>query len=320
MKSKKLPESVFLERIHALQRDLFTLASQPVEQKNVNFGVQLIVVNGRERAVVTIYNGKDGWRPVLSQKEGPFFDRVRNVVFGMDAASSTPSGEKGVGPLLTLLGAVKKPGELWAGSDESGKGDYLGPLCVAAVILDEIGAKKLLALGVRDSKTLSDAKIRRLAPQVYAIAKASAAAALMPQQYNEEYEKAQNLNPLLSTYHIGAIMTVLKKVPECHFALVDQFIRSPYIKNELERAVPGLSVYSHTKGEADMAVAAASILARSLFLKKMEELSQEAGFELPFGGGAQATRAAEKIIQQEGRERLGHYAKLHFANTKNLKG
>ena len=52
-------------------------------------------------------------------------------------------------------------------------------------------------------------------------------------------------------------MTVLKKVPECHFALVDQFTRSPYIKNELERAVPGLSVYSHTKGEADMAVAAA---------------------------------------------------------------
>lgn len=52
----------------------------------------------------------------------------------------------------------------------------------------------------------------------------------MPQQYNEEYEKAQNLNPLLSTYHIGAIMTVLKKVPECHFALVDQFTRSPYIK------------------------------------------------------------------------------------------
>ena len=102
MKSKKLPESVFLERVHALQRDLCTLASQPVEQKNVNFGVQLIVVNGRERAVVTIYNGKDGWRPVLSQKEGPFFDRVRNVVFGMDAASSTPSGEKGVGPLLTL--------------------------------------------------------------------------------------------------------------------------------------------------------------------------------------------------------------------------
>ena len=80
-------------------------------------------------------------------------------------------GKKVVGPLLTLLGAVKKPGELWAGSDESGKGDYLGPLCVAAVILDEIGAKKLLALGVRDSKTLSDAKIRRLAPQVYAIAK-----------------------------------------------------------------------------------------------------------------------------------------------------
>ena len=195
-------------------------------------------------------------------------------------------------------------------------------LCaLAAVILDEIGAKKLLALGVRDSKTLSDAKIRRLAPQVYAIAKASAAAALMPQQYNEEYEKAQNLNPLLSTYHIGAIMTVLKKVPECHFALVDQFTRSPYIKNELERAVPGLSVYSHTKGEADMAVAAASILARSLFLKKMEELSQERWIlNFPFGGGAQATRAAEKIIQQEGRERLGHYAKLHFANTKNLKG
>ncbi|WP_296326793.1 ribonuclease HIII [uncultured Acidaminococcus sp.] len=319
MKSKKLPESVFLERIHALQKNLGALASQPVELKNVNFGIQLVVIKGKERAVVTIYNGKDGWRPVLAQKEGPFFDRVRAVVFGTDAASSPQFGKKGAEPLLTLLGAVKRPDELWAGSDESGKGDYLGPLCVAAVVLDEIGAKKLLALGVRDSKTLSGAKIRMLAPQVYAIAKASAAAALMPQQYNEEYEKVRNLNPLLSTYHIGAIMTVIKKVPACHFALVDQFTRSPYIKNELERAVPGLSVYSHTKGEADMAVAAASILARSLFLKKMDELSQEAGFELPFGGGAQATRAAEKIIQQEGRERLGHYAKLHFANTKDFK-
>lgn len=94
MKSKKLPESVFLERIHALQKNLGALASQPVELKNVNFGIQLVVIKGKERAVVTIYNGKDGWRPVLAQKEGPFFDRVRAVVFGTDAASSPQFGKK----------------------------------------------------------------------------------------------------------------------------------------------------------------------------------------------------------------------------------
>ena len=223
---------------------------------------------------------------------------------------------------MTLLAG--KPGfdGLWCGSDESGKGDYFGPLVVAAVCLDLAAARQYAAWGICDSKALTDGKIRLLAEKIRQTARAHTVLVLKPRFYNQRYAqlkaRKQNLNHLLASGHIHALGRVIQQVPECRFALVDQFTRHNAIASTLETGFPGLKVYQQPKGEADMAVAAASILARDAFVEVMDQLSAQAGFPLPKGGGDQATAAARKLVREQGQDVLEQYVKLHFANTGKL--
>ena len=310
----------FDQYVSLVKEKLQLLTDEPVEQKEINYGQQLKVKQAPSSVTLSLYNGKKGLKTVWGGKETPLLHACKAALDeAPEQAESLPENPFHQGCLLQ-----EKPGfdGLWCGSDESGKGDYFGPLAVAAVCVDEATAAKFAAWGVGDSKALTDDKIHQLAAKIRETARAHTTLVLKPQFYNQRYQQLKdrkmNLNHLLASGHIHALGKVLQQVPECHYALVDQFTKHNQITSTLEQAFPGLHVYQQPRAEADMAVAAASILARDAFVGVMAELAEKAGFDLPKGGGAQATAAARRIVKEQGKEALAQFVKLHFANSRQL--
>ncbi|NDE84865.1 MAG: ribonuclease HIII [Verrucomicrobia bacterium] len=200
------------------------------------------------------------------------------------------------------------------GIDESGKGDLFGPLVVAGVFVDEDTADRLVEIGVRDSKTIStDKKIAELAEEIGKTVRGGMEVVTMgPPRYNELYRKFGNLNRLLAWAHGKVIANLHAKVPQCPRALSDQFGDPRLVEGELRRQGVEIQLQQRTKAESDIAVAAASILARSEFVRQLAKLSAEVGFDLAKGCGAGVKKMAEEIFRQRGREGLACVAKTHF--------
>lgn len=203
------------------------------------------------------------------------------------------------------------------GIDESGKGDYFGPLVIAAVFVDAITQGELKLMGVRDSKKLSDGRILEMAPDIKTICPHSVIA-IGPQKYNELYAKIRNLNRLLAWGHAKALENLLERGVTCERAISDQFGNERLILNVLQEKGRKIVLEQRTKAESDLAVAAASILARAEFLLRLKRLSGEVGTTLPKGASPAVELAAKMIIKKHGRERLESVAKLHFKTTQSI--
>lgn len=199
------------------------------------------------------------------------------------------------------------------GIDESGKGDYFGPLVIAAVFVDATTQGELKLMEVRDSKKISDGRILEMAPDIKTICPHSVIA-IGPQKYNELYAKIKNLNRLLAWGHAKALENLLERVT-CERAISDQFGNERLILNALQDKGRKIVLEQRPKAESDLAVAAASILARAEFLIRLQRLSGEVGTTLPKGASPSVELAAKMIVKKHGRERLGAVAKLHFKTT-----
>ncbi len=200
------------------------------------------------------------------------------------------------------------------GIDESGKGDYFGPLVIAAVFVDATTQGELKLMGVRDSKKLSDGRVLEMVPDIKTICPYSVIA-IGPQKYNELYAKIRNLNRLLAWGHARALENLLGRGVTCDRAISDQFGDERLILNALQEKGRTIALEQRTKAESDLAVAAASILARAEFLIRLKRLSGEVGTTLPKGASPAVELAAAMIVKKHGRERLGSVAKLHFKTT-----
>lgn len=200
------------------------------------------------------------------------------------------------------------------GIDESGKGDYFGPLVIAAVFVDATTQGELRLMGVRDSKKLSDGRVLEMAPDIRTICPHSVIA-IGPQKYNDLYAKIKNLNRLLAWGHAKALENLLERGVTCERALSDQFGDERLILNALQEKGRTIALEQRTKAESDIAVAAASIVARAEFLLRLKRLSGEVGTTLPKGASPAVELAAKMIVKKHGRERLGTVAKLHFKTT-----
>ncbi len=203
--------------------------------------------------------------------------------------------------------------EPWIGTDESGKGDYFGPLVVAGVRLDSTSAAKIATLGARDSKTLSDAAIRRLGLELINQVP-NAVVVIGPERYNQLYTEMQNVNTLLAWGHARCIENILEK-SEAVLAIADQFGDEKYIKSALMHRGRTLKLEQRPHAEEDLAVASASILARLEFVTRLERLSREAGFELPKGAGKEVEEVARRLVASKGVDALSRFAKIHFRTT-----
>ncbi len=211
-------------------------------------------------------------------------------------------------------------GRLRIGTDEAGKGDFFGPLVVAAVVLGPEAEERMNALGVRDSKRLSDRRVGGMAPLVKRAAGAGYWEVLRvdPPKYNRLFERMGNLNAMLAWAHARLIGNALAARPDCRLAVVDEFSARSLLRALGERG-RDIEVVQSFGGERDMAVAAASVLARAAFLDGMAAMGGEYGMDFPKGASA-VEGAAREFVRARGEERLGLVAKLHFKTTQKVIG
>ena len=206
------------------------------------------------------------------------------------------------------------------GVDESGKGDFFGPLVISGVYVDSAIARKLLDAGVQDSKRIgSDARIRALAQTIRKTTGGLIETVLIgPQRYNELYEKFGNLNKLLGWGHARVIENLLEKKPDCPRSLSDQFADARVIEQSLLRHGRKIDVEQRTKAESDIAVGAASILARDGFINWLERHGKELGLRLDRGVSANVKEIAKKLVEMNGAQVLREVAKVHFRTAHEI--
>lgn len=208
------------------------------------------------------------------------------------------------------------------GIDESGKGDYFGPLVIAGAYTDSPVARALKAAGVMDSKRIASAKrIRELAAKIREVPGiATSVVAIGPERYNQMFGSFGNLNRLLAWGHAKVIENLAAQRPQCPRALSDQFARPEVLARALKQQGVDIQLDQRTKGESDIAVAAASILARERFIDWIDKTSAAGGITLPLGASAAVIDAAKEIVSRHGMEALSKVAKLHFKTTAAVTG
>jgi ribonuclease HIII len=261
--------------------------------REIQYGIQLEGRRGTERVTINLYRGKKGISVVVQGSPG------------LAAELSGPAPE------------ADRPWKRWIGSDESGKGDYFGPLVVAAASVDASRADALVRWGVRDSKELEDPRIATLAARIGASCP-HAVVAIAPADYNARYRRTPNVNSILGRAHAEAIEETLRKSPEAEAALADRFGDESYLLQSLRGTAKKITIVQRPKAESDPAVAAASVLARAGFVRALDAMSEEFGFEFPKGAGEEVLRAGRDFVGRFGRNRLAEVAKVHFRTTRQL--
>lgn len=208
------------------------------------------------------------------------------------------------------------------GIDESGKGDFFGPLVIAGVCVNEEIARDLRRIGVCDSKLVnSSKKIAALAQEIRQAAAGHFNIVLLrPETYNRLYNNIGNLNRLLAWGHARTIENLLDLVPDCPRMLSDKFGDESLIRRALMEKGRRIVLDQKVRAESDVAVAAASILAREYFLRQMTQLSETLGMELPRGGGPQVKVAGLQLLKKHGPEIFNTCAKTHFKTYGQLLG
>ena len=209
------------------------------------------------------------------------------------------------------------------GTDESGKGDYFGPLVCAAVCVDETTADALRSIGVRDSKTCSDYEIKELAEKIKELCAGKfEIIEISPEKYDRLYEQmrteGKNLNTMLAWGHAKALEELLKRV-DCKIAIADQFADKRYILGKLQAKGRTIELVQVHRAEQNIAVAAASILARARFVEKIAALSKRYAITFPLGASAAVIRAGKEFIAKNGLPALPLVAKMHFKTTAEVR-
>ena len=206
------------------------------------------------------------------------------------------------------------------GVDESGKGDFFGPLVITGVYVDRGIARKLMDAGVVDSKRIgSDARIRTLADTIRKETHGlHDIVAIGPERYNQMYEKFGNLNSLLGWGHARVIENLLAKRPDCPRALSDKFADARVIERSLMQHGQKIEMEQRTKAESDVAVAAASILAREAFIDWLQARSKTFGVKLGRGVSADVKTTARELVAKHGPDILRQVAKVHFKTAHEI--
>ena len=213
------------------------------------------------------------------------------------------------------------------GVDESGKGDFFGPMCVAGVYVNATVINAWKDAGVRDSKNISsDKKISDLAKLIKETP--GCVTTVVPignEAYNRLYATMRSVNNVLAWGHARVIENLMgqrhRMNPPPVRAISDQFAAS---KSVVEKALMAmgreLELVQRHKAEEDLAVAAASILARDEFVKRLAGLGKDLGVELPKGAGTNVDAVAKELFSTRGTEVLSKISKIHFRTSLRAQG
>jgi ribonuclease HIII len=282
--------------------------------KPIPYGSQLVVADGDSEATLDFYPKRG--RSVVGGAPSPLRAALAEL-----AAAAEPAA-----PAAPRPAAPPAPAAPEIGMDESGKGDWFGPLVVAAVYVEPATAAALRKAGVRDSKLLEPGELEQVAAAVERLVPPDAreVRALDPAIYNARYAPLGNINLLLAElYAETAAPLVARTGPTA--VLCDQFAqRAERLDSAFARAGLPRPRQMHGAEAASVAVAAASVLATARFQAELARLGAQAGLGGPLPRGSSAItllrRAARAIIAREGRDGLGRYAKLNFKPVQELLG
>jgi ribonuclease HIII len=289
---------------YSLKRFLDALGAEISFSRHIDYGTQYRVTRGPDTATVNVYtSGKTS----TGGKPSPLLALLedwRLTQAATEKRSSDPTRSAGTEP----------DGTPRVGTDEAGKGDYFGPLVVAGVrILGEKEARKLQEIGARDSKTLSVLGATNLARGILdSVGQENTRVVVLDPREYEARRRAvgNNVNKLLAEVNVQ-IFDELKAQVELF--VVDEFAKAAH-SYIAPRLPPGVRLVVRPRAEDDVAVAAASVLARARYLEEMDALSAKVGFELP-RGATHVLGAARRVVEERGPEGLAEVAKVHFGTT-----
>lgn len=338
---------VLLDKFELYEEMRFHLLGQGFDVENykeINYGLQFKVNFQGESELIRIFESKKrGTRLDLSQvKDDEVLELIRKAETAArktirknetssgdstdggtgDQADVEPEDQTGVEPEDELR---NKSGDIEAGLDgyekligvdESGKGDYFGPLVIAGVYLDKEMAEKLAGYGVADSKNLTDKRIKKLAARIKEGCIHSVVTIKNP-RYNQLHKKIGNLNKILAWGHARVIENLLDKV-DCENALSDKFAKKYLIENALMEKGKEIKLEQRVRAESNLAVAAASILARFEFVSQLHQLSDEYEIELPKGAANHIIDVGQEFVKKHSQKELNQVAKLHFKTTDKI--
>jgi ribonuclease HIII len=308
------------EYCKGIRRILAASHVTPGPCKSIPFGMQFPISREGKSGTLRIYQRRDGTftRDYSPLKDPEFRESIREILEKKPAAVASPV------KVSRTTDTRYDVGYPVIGTDESGKGDYFGPLVCAAVCVDEAGAETLRSIGVRDSKTCTDGEIRELAEKIREVCAGKfEVIEISPDRYNTLYvelaREGKNLNTMLAWGHARAIEELLKKV-DCPVAIADQFGDERYILGKLQARGRSIRLIQMPRAEANIAVAAASVLARDRFLEKMAVMGKRYGMTFPRGASAAVIRAAQEFAKKNGVAKLPSVAKIHFKTTAEVQG
>ncbi len=274
----------------------------PVSKSAYNY--EVTVSRSNEKLKIQVYFGKRGNKVILQgNKESKLYQKVSEIVFGPK--------------LFDANDELSEP-ENYIGTDESGKGDYFGPLVIAGVFADKNMISLLKKAGVRDSKELGDSAIKKIAYEIKEIVgNGYDIIMISPEKYNELYEKFRNVNRLLGWAHAKVLENILLNYNAAE-AISDKFGDESYIRNSLQEKGKNILLHQITKAEKYTAVAAASILARDKFNDWFEKKNRELKIQLPKGASSGVEQTAASVKKIFGGEIMNKLVKLHFKTTQKI--
>ena len=286
------------------------------EFKEIPYGMRFSILGGGVQ--INLYHGKKGFSYVVQGKDAEAKSQMQEELDLLFNGKSTQgSNPKEFSRHYDFA---------YMGSDESGKGDYFGPIVCVGVALEPNQEQILVSAGVQDSKKLTDSRIEKIAPKLFAVGKNRISVVqLNPSKYNQLYKsfksQGKGLNELLAWMHAKVIENLMAENLGLKMALVDQFANEKVMINACHKSIKEykFELLQRTKAEENLAVAAASIIARDRLLRWHRQQKDDLGFELPRGAGSLTKQIAEKLLVSKGFDALGDYCKLHFKTTTELK-
>lgn len=296
-------ESKALEEINKLRSILIKenyLVDTPVKKE---YNYEINISKGKERLKLLVYFGKKGIKKVLQGNINSEFYKQIDSLINMTLTFSEPD--------------LEEP-QSYIGTDESGKGDFFGPLIIAAFAYDQTVKENISGLNIRDSKELSSDEIKFIASEIRKkFSDRFTIIEIHPTKYNKLYESFQNLNSILIWAHTKAIDEIRKKHNYNTF-IIDKFCREDAIKNELIKKHNDFNLILTEKAERFKGVALASIIARDRILNWFESKSRELKIDLPLGASEKVNDVASHIIKKYGKKFLDDLVKLHFKNFRTI--
>jgi ribonuclease HIII len=272
--------------------------------KEINYGYQIDL---GDKNNLRVYYNKKGKRTIdTSQVKNTELRNLLQNAFSIKKMAHSSLDSKTINVVYPNIG-----------TDESGKGDYFGPLVIAGVLLNQRQKIAFDELGIKDSKKISDSNIMILAKKIKKLVKTYNVIAIGNKRYNEFYNDVGNINTILAWGHAKVIENILQKNSVMN-AYADQFGNKSLIENSLQKNGKKLKLTQLHKAEFITSVAAASILARERFLIELSKMSFKCGHTILKGASQKVNELGVKLVSEYGENVLDDISKRHFKNTNNI--